>query len=226
MKTGIMLLPLLASIFVLNQGIDGRTMTLGLEGGLPRHYEAYKNYFEDGKLWGGSIYASLASNLEIGLGISRSTWEAVDGNTLEELSFSRYYTDRPWESQGHGTITEVCISLRLLSRPGWHKKVGFFAELGYGYYLVDLNALYQNPSMCLAPNYSDPSCEEGYQVSYDRDNPGINVGVGAVVHILSRLTAEIQPSARVIFAEEDRITYYSLDVSMRYRLDLGTTEEQ
>ena len=134
-------------------------------------------------------------------------------------------THLPWESQGHGTITEVCISLRLLSRPGWHKKVGFFAQLGYGHYWIDLNALYQNPSMCLAPNYSDPSCE-GYQVSYDRNNPGINVGVGAVVHILSRLTAEIQPSARVIFAEEDRITYYSFDISMRYRLDLGSTEEQ
>jgi len=62
-------------------------------------------------------------------------------------------------------------------------------------------------------------------LSNDRNNPGISFGVGAAVATLGQLTLDISPSVRVIFAEQERITYFSIDFALKYRLDLGSTDE-
>lgn len=108
-----------------------------------------------------------------------------------------------FDISGQATIIELVLSARLLALQPETQSVNLFAQVGFGYYFINLDAKVK--ASYLGVTYQD-SIEES------ENKPGVTLGGGIILGRAGGFRFEILPMYKIIFTEDGNTKYFSICV--------------
>lgn len=181
------------------QVISKPKASFALGGGISNIVGEGSQYWNTGFSVGINGFGYLSRNILLGAHFATSRWTPDKNELIRDLP----KVGIDWDFSGEATIMEIVPSVRLLGPWTETQSINVFAQVGFGYYFINLDASVKGSYMGVT-----------YQESIEEteNKPGFTMGGGIILGRKGGFCLEILPLYRIIFTEGGNTKYISVSV--------------
>lgn len=173
--------------------------SFSIGGGISSPVGEGSQYWNSGISINANGFGYLSRNILLGGYISFNRWTPDENELVSELP----NVGIDWDISGSAVILEIGPSIRIIGPWTETQSVNVFAQAGFGYYLIELDATVKG-------SYLGVTYQESIEESQNK--PGFNFGGGIILGKMGGFRLEIFPLYRIIFTDDGNTNYFTVSV--------------
>lgn len=179
---------------------------IGFGGGISKATGDGSEYWKLGFSINGEFFHKVTENILIGGRVAYNRLSADEDELKKEFSG---ISGLSLDVSGSASIIEFIPSIRLISSPSQGQNVQVFGQLGFGYYILKMEAEASATYMGNSESFSMDETDNDF---------GLNIGAGIIIKKSENIKFSIYPLYNFIFTEEETTKYFTINLGILFSI--------